>query len=119
MPNNAEMPLTTNKPLYRRTDDAVLAGVCSGLAEYFKLDTNLIRLIAVTLGLLAFGYIVPMYLVFWLVLPTELNYQDTDSNQVWHRILVGLVLDLLVIPLIFFVIFLSAGPLLQVPFMFF
>ena len=33
------------KKLYRVTDNKVFCGVCSGLAEYFKIDVTLIRVI--------------------------------------------------------------------------
>ena len=35
------------KRLYRNTQEAKIAGVCAGLADYFNVDVVLIRLIAV------------------------------------------------------------------------
>ena len=32
------------KKLYRNIQDKKIAGVCSGLAEYFKLDPTIVRL---------------------------------------------------------------------------
>ena len=40
-----------NKRLYR-TRDGVVAGVCGGLAEYFGLDTSLLRIAAAILWIL-------------------------------------------------------------------
>lgn len=39
------------KKLYRKTDDKVLAGVCSGIAEYFSIDAVAVRLGWVLLSL--------------------------------------------------------------------
>jgi phage shock protein PspC (stress-responsive transcriptional regulator) len=35
------------KRLYRNTEDRIVAGVCAGLAKYFKTDPVFIRLLAV------------------------------------------------------------------------
>ena len=54
--------------LYRDTEDSVLAGVASGLAQYFGIDPVIVRLIFVVsiffngLGILA-------YIILWLVVP--------------------------------------------------
>lgn len=32
------------KKLYRSTEDKMIAGVCGGVAEYFKMDSTIIRL---------------------------------------------------------------------------
>ncbi|MCB1134439.1 MAG: PspC domain-containing protein, partial [Verrucomicrobiae bacterium] len=36
-------------PLYRDTGDQKIAGVCSGLARYFDVDTTLVRVVFVAL----------------------------------------------------------------------
>ena len=36
-----------NKKLYRKREGAMIAGVCSGLAEYFNCDVNLVRILTV------------------------------------------------------------------------
>ena len=33
-----------SKRLYKSSDDAMIAGVCAGIAEYFNVDPTLIRL---------------------------------------------------------------------------
>lgn len=57
------------KRLYRSRTDSKIAGVCGGLAEYFKIDPTIIRVIFVILllpgGLPGF---VP-YVILWLVVP--------------------------------------------------
>ena len=59
------------KRLYRSETDKKIAGVCGGLAVYFKIDPTLIRLVFVLLllpgGLPGF---LP-YIIMWAVIPTE------------------------------------------------
>lgn len=58
------------KRLYRPADDRVLAGVCSGIAQYFGLDPALVRLGWVLLTFFAgFGFV--PYIVAWGVMPDE------------------------------------------------
>lgn len=52
-----------------RTYPRVVAGVCAGLAEYFGLDTTLVRVI--TALLLIFGGVgLWVYIVLWIVIPS-------------------------------------------------
>ena len=44
-----------------------LAGVCAGLASYFGMDANLVRLIFVLGALLGFGSFILIYLALWLL----------------------------------------------------
>ncbi len=78
-----------NQPLYRDTADQKIGGVCSGLAHYFDLDTDLVRVAFVALiALSGFGPIA--YLLLWAVLepappgfydqPIELD-DSTDLTQ--------------------------------------
>lgn len=66
----------SKKRLYRDKDSSILAGVASGLAQYFEMDPVVIRLIFVIafffngLGLLA-------YLILWLVVPVA---ETTDQK---------------------------------------
>lgn len=57
-----------NTNLYRSRTDAVLGGVCAGLAQYLAIDVVLVRLFFVLLTL-ASGPGVLIYLVLWIVLP--------------------------------------------------
>ena len=58
------------KRLYKSTDDVMIAGVCGGIAEYFNVDSTIIRLLAAVFCLLA-GTGVLAYLVAVIVLPTR------------------------------------------------
>lgn len=65
-----------NKKLYRSATDRSIAGVCGGLAEYFNVDTTLVRL-AFVLFALAGGPGVLLYIILWVVMPEE---QDAYSD---------------------------------------
>lgn len=56
------------RTLRRRLDNHVIAGVCSGIADYFAIDPILVRLafIAVTF---AGGAGILAYIVLWIVMP--------------------------------------------------
>ena len=58
------------KRLYRSKKDRIIAGVCGGIGEYFRVDPTLIRLIWATL-ILAKGIGVLAYLIFWLAVPED------------------------------------------------
>ncbi|VWL85331.1 PspC domain-containing protein [Oceanivirga miroungae] len=46
------------KKLYRNTDDMLLFGVCSGIADYFNVDPLIIRILFVFIGGTSLLYIV-------------------------------------------------------------
>ena len=57
------------KKIYRVMKGKQLCGVCTGLAQYFRLDVTIVRLAAVLLAL--FGPGVVAYIVCALVIPEE------------------------------------------------
>jgi len=60
------------KKFYRSQDKKMIGGVCGGLAEYFDIDANIVRLIF--LALLIFSAFIPMvifYLIAWAIVPLE------------------------------------------------
>ncbi len=60
------------KRLTRSKKDRMLAGVCGGIADYFKLDPSLVRIGIVLICLIT--AVVPvtlMYGVMWFVIPEE------------------------------------------------
>ena len=73
---HASRPLnnpTENEPkhkLYRSRKDRSIAGICSGVAKYFGLDTTLVRIAAILCIFFA-GATLWIYLILWLVLPYE------------------------------------------------
>lgn len=65
------------KKLYRSVTDKKIAGVCGGLGDYFGIDANILRIIAVILllpgGLPGF---LP-YVVLWILLPVKPGIDQT------------------------------------------
>lgn len=58
------------KKLYRSEENAMLAGVCGGIAEYFNMDASILRLLWVGLSIF-FGSGVILYLAAALILPKK------------------------------------------------
>ncbi len=58
------------KKLYKSRTDRKLAGVCGGLAEYFGIDSLLVRIIFFGLAWFA-GCGVLLYLLLWILLPIK------------------------------------------------
>lgn len=61
-----------HKRLYRSKKDRVIAGVCGGLAEYFNVDSAMLRLIWVLIVIFT-GFVpgVLTYIVAILIVPQE------------------------------------------------
>ena len=56
------------KKLYRNRMDVMIAGVCSGLANYFGIDPTIVRLIFVILLLAGLGGLW-LYVILWIIMP--------------------------------------------------
>ncbi len=78
--NMSEMSNGGPKRLARSRKGQVVAGVCSGLGEYFKVDPNVVRLAFAVLTVFG-GFGVLLYLIAWVVLPEE--DQDTSIAESW------------------------------------
>ncbi len=61
----------TSKRLMRSISDKKIAGVCGGIAEYFDIDSSIVRLIWVLIVLLPVPFVPAFigYFVAWLVMP--------------------------------------------------
>ena len=70
------------KVLVRRREGRILAGVCAGLADYFNVDVNLIRLIVAVVAVFTGGVGVLAYLVAWVVVPEEGEKTSIAENVV-------------------------------------
>ena len=70
------------RKLVRSRNDRIIAGVCSGLGEYFSIDPTLVRLLFVFTALLG-GPGLIAYLIFWVVVPLEAEEQSIiDASPV-------------------------------------
>lgn len=65
----------THRKLVRNADDKIIAGVCSGLANYFRIDPVIMRIIFVVL-LFTGGSGLLVYLILWVAVPS----QSVQSN---------------------------------------
>ena len=59
-----------NKKLYRSEIDSKLLGVCGGIAEYFNIDSTLVRLAWIVFCLMG-GSGILLYIIAALVMPTH------------------------------------------------
>ncbi len=58
------------RKLYRSSHDKMIGGICGGFAEMFSVDSTLIRLGVVFVGLIT--AIVPLavvYIIAWIIIP--------------------------------------------------
>ncbi len=67
------------KKLYRSRKDSVIAGVCGGIAEYFEIDSTLVRLLAIIVVFLG-GVGVIAYIIAWIIIPQNPD-QQVDSDR--------------------------------------
>jgi len=65
----------TTRRLFRDPDDHLVAGVCSGIANYFDMDVVWIRL-AFALIVLAGGTGIILYIILWIVIPKAVSRAD-------------------------------------------
>lgn len=56
------------KKLYKSNTDKKICGVCGGIAEYFNIDSTLVRLICLVL-ILGVGFGLLAYIVAALIMP--------------------------------------------------
>jgi phage shock protein C len=70
MSENGESKGSGGKRLLRVREGRIVAGVCTGLARYFGVDVNLVRL---AFGVLTvfYGLGILLYVAAWAILPEE------------------------------------------------
>lgn len=69
------------KRLLRDTNNRLLGGVSSGLANYLGLDANLIRLAWVLLLLIGWGFTPVLYVVMWIVIPKAETCTNDEQSE--------------------------------------
>ncbi len=68
--NTTNNNTTMKKKIYRLKDNRKIAGVCSGLADYFEIDPTIVRL-AWLIAVLCYGFGLLAYLVAIIVIPNK------------------------------------------------
>jgi len=69
------------KKFYRSRKNRLIAGVCGGLAEYFDIDSIIVRLIALIL-VLSLGAGIIAYIIAWIVVPEEPDNLQPVSTEI-------------------------------------
>ena len=64
--------------LERDTSNQIIAGVASGVANYFNLDPTIVRVLWVATILFG-GFGVIVYIIMWIVVPEAGNTSATDA----------------------------------------
>jgi len=72
----AEMPIDTNRKLFRDTDHAVFGGVLAGAAAFFKVSPALVRVLFIIVALASFGTALLVYAVLWIAVPPARTAAD-------------------------------------------
>lgn len=68
------------KKLYRSRKDAMIAGVCGGLAEYIGVDSAIVRLVfAVTVVMGGIGVLA--YFLAWIIIPEGSNSGEVEYDN--------------------------------------
>ncbi|MCF1426939.1 MAG: envelope stress response membrane protein PspC [Shewanella sp.] len=68
-----------SRTLYRIPKAGKVAGVCAGIAEYFNLETWLVRVVAVSIFLLGgSGVVLILYVALWMIL--DVKPQSSQSG---------------------------------------
>lgn len=67
-PYNPPLP-PVKKKLFRDPQNAMLGGVCSGIAAYLNCDATVARLLVVFLSFISFGVVSVAYIILWIIIP--------------------------------------------------
>ncbi len=70
---------TTGLNIFRSRTDRMIAGVCGGLANYFKIDSSIVRLLWVLATLASVGLGVLVYIILIFVFPEEPEEQSVSG----------------------------------------
>ena len=71
-----------HRKLVRNADDKIIAGVCSGLANYFRIDPVIMRIIFVVL-LFTGGSGLLVYLILWVAVPSQ-SIQSNITKRLYR-----------------------------------
>jgi phage shock protein C len=72
-------PTRHRKKLMRSRTDEKIAGVCGGFAEYFDMDSTLMRLLWLALVIVG-GWGLLAYIIAWIVMPEEPLVEPATST---------------------------------------
>lgn len=67
----AHIVTKSRKKLLRSDKDRIVAGVLGGLAEYFEIDSTVVRIVFVLLAFASFGFAILLYIIMALITPLD------------------------------------------------
>lgn len=62
--------MNSQKKLYR-SQDKMLGGVCSGIAEYFDFDPTIVRIVYALLTIFTAFSGILVYIILWIAIPQK------------------------------------------------
>jgi len=71
-----------DKKLYRSRKDQIIGGVCGGIAEYFGIDSTLVRLAFVLFALIEGAGIIA-YIIAWIIIPERPEGTQKSEKEVY------------------------------------
>ena len=71
-----------DKKLYRSRKDQIIGGVCGGIAEYFGIDSTLVRLAFVLFALIEGAGIIA-YIIAWIIVPERPQNSNKSEEEVY------------------------------------
>ena len=88
-----------SRRLFRSRVDKVLGGVCAGIAEYFNIDSTIVRLAFVAFFVINPIAAIIIYIAAWIIIPKKplkgvLEEVKVEGKKRKRLILVGLLLIL-------------------------
>ena len=64
--------ISPNRPLHRSRNDAMIGGVCGGIAEWLGWDPTLVRVLYVLISIFSAAFPgILVYVILWAVMPQE------------------------------------------------
>ena len=74
------------RKLYRNPDDAILGGVCAGIADYFDWHIWMVRLVALTLLVFTNSFAFVAYIIAWVCLKNDPAIPTRKQRRMKRRI---------------------------------
>jgi len=71
--------------LYRSTKNKVLAGVCGGIAEYFRIDPLIVRIICIILTFMSAGAGIFLYIIAVFLIPVRPGSEFYESGDAFSN----------------------------------
>jgi phage shock protein PspC (stress-responsive transcriptional regulator)/uncharacterized Zn-binding protein involved in type VI secretion len=74
--DEGQLNVETSRKLFRDVDHAVVGGVLSGIAAFFKVSPALVRILFIIIAFASFGTALLVYIVLWIAVPPAKTAAD-------------------------------------------